>query len=44
MHFGYCPKCGRSLGAVRLYRELLQRGLEEREVRSMLVRAGFDPF
>jgi Fe-S cluster assembly scaffold protein SufB len=29
---------------VRLYRELLQRGLDEREVRAMLVRAGFEPF
>jgi len=43
-HFQFCPKCGRSLGAVRLYRELLQRGLEEREIRAMLVRAGFEPF
>ena len=42
--FQFCPKCGRSLGAVRLYRELLQRGLEEREIRAMLVRAGFEPF
>jgi Fe-S cluster assembly scaffold protein SufB len=29
---------------VRLYRELLQRGLDERETRAMLVRAGFEPF
>jgi hypothetical protein len=43
-HFQFCPKCGRSLGAVRLYRELLQRGLDEREIRAMLVRAGFEPF
>ena len=43
-HFQFCPKCGRSLGAVRLYRELQQRGLDEREVRAMLVRAGFEPF
>jgi hypothetical protein len=42
--FQFCPKCGRSLGAVRLYRELLQRGLDERETRAMLVRAGFEPF
>jgi hypothetical protein len=42
--FQFCPTCGRSLGAVRLYRELLQRGLDEREVRAMLVRAGFEPF
>ncbi len=43
-HFQFCPKCGRSLGPVRLYRELLQRGIDEREVRAMLVRAGFEPF
>jgi hypothetical protein len=44
VHFQFCPKCGRSLGAVRLYRELVQRGLDDREIRAMLVRAGFDPF
>jgi hypothetical protein len=44
LHFQFCPKCGRSLAAVRLYRELLQRGLDEREIRAMLVRAGFEPF
>ena len=43
-HFGFCPRCGRSLAALRLYRELVDRGTEEREVRSMLVRAGFEPF
>ncbi len=43
-HFQFCPRCGRSLGAVRLYRELTQRGLDEREVRAMLVRAGYEPF
>jgi predicted RNA-binding Zn-ribbon protein involved in translation (DUF1610 family) len=43
-HFQFCPTCGRALAAVRLYRELLQRGIEEREVRAMLVRAGFEPF
>src|SRR3972149_4576662 len=43
-HFQFGPKCGRALGPVRLYRELLQRGVEEREARAMLVRAGFDPF
>jgi predicted RNA-binding Zn-ribbon protein involved in translation (DUF1610 family) len=43
-HFQFCPTCGRPLGPVRLYRELLQRGLDEREVRAMLVRAGFEPF
>jgi hypothetical protein len=43
-HFGFCPRCGRSLAAVRIYRELVDRGTDEREVRSMLVRAGFEPF
>ncbi len=43
-HFAFCPRCGRSLGAVRLYRELVERGLDEREVRAILVRAGFEPF
>ena len=43
-HFNYCPSCGRSLAAVRLYGELRERGLEEREVRAMLVKAGFEPF
>jgi hypothetical protein len=43
-HFGFCPRCGRSLAALRLYRELVDRGTDEREVRSMLVRAGFEPF
>ncbi len=43
-HFQYCPRCGRSLGAVRIYKELTDRGIDEREVRAMLVRAGFEPF
>jgi hypothetical protein len=43
-HFQFCPRCGRSLGTVRLYKELVNRGLEEREVRAMLVRAGYEPF
>jgi hypothetical protein len=42
--FAYCPRCGRSLGPVRLYQELLGRGIEEREARALLVRAGFEPF
>ena len=42
--FRFCPSCGRSLGAIRLYRELVDRGIEERDVRAMLVRAGYDPF
>jgi hypothetical protein len=43
-HFTFCPACGRALGAVRLLRELVQRGMEEQEVRALLVRAGFEPF
>jgi hypothetical protein len=42
--FRYCPRCGRSLGAVRLFAELIARGIDEREARSLLVRAGFEPF
>jgi Fe-S cluster assembly scaffold protein SufB len=29
---------------VRLYKELLDRGIAEREARAMLVRAGYEPF
>jgi uncharacterized protein DUF5319 len=43
-HFQFCPRCGRSLGAVRLYKELIERGMDDREVRSLLVRAGYEPF
>jgi uncharacterized protein DUF5319 len=43
-HFSYCPKCGRPMAVVRLYRELLDRGIDEREARAILVRAGFEPF
>jgi Family of unknown function (DUF5319) len=43
-HFQFCPRCGRSLAAVRIYKELTDRGLEDREVRALLVRAGFEPF
>ena len=43
-HFGYCPRCGRSLAPLRLYSELVERGVEDREARAMLVRAGFEPF
>jgi len=41
--FRFCPRCGRSLGVIRMYAELVSRGIEEREARAMLVRAGFDP-
>src|SRR6266567_3452992 len=43
-HFAFCPACGRPMAVQRLYRELLGRGMDEREVRSLLVRAGFEPF
>lgn len=43
-HFAFCPACGRVLGAVRLYRELLDRGIDDQEARALLVRAGFEPF
>ena len=42
--FAFCPQCGRSVAVIRLYRELLGRGIEEREARSLLLRAGFEPF
>jgi len=42
--FAFCPRCGRSLAAIRLYSELLGRGIDEREARAMLVRAGYEPF
>jgi hypothetical protein len=42
--YQFCPRCGRQLGAIRLYQELLDRGIEEREVRALLVRAGYEPF
>jgi Family of unknown function (DUF5319) len=42
--FRYCPSCGRPLAAIRLLGELLDRGIEDREARAMLVRAGFEPF
>jgi hypothetical protein len=43
-HFQFCPRCGRSLAAVRLYGELLERGLDERDARALLVKSGFEPF
>ncbi|MBI4260626.1 MAG: DUF5319 family protein [Actinobacteria bacterium] len=42
--YGFCPRCGRSLGALRIYRELVDRGFDERDARAILVRAGFEPF
>lgn len=43
-HFAYCSKCGRSLAAVRILKELLTRGLDEREARALLVKSGYEPF
>lgn len=43
-HFAFCPKCGRSMAPARLLRELVGRGMDEREARALLVKAGFDPF
>jgi hypothetical protein len=43
-HFGFCPSCGRSMAVVRLYRELLDRGIDEVDARTLLVKAGFEPF
>jgi|SRR4249919_164270 hypothetical protein len=42
--YAYCPRCGRTLATVRLYRELLDRGFDERDVRALLVRAGYESF
>ena len=43
-HFTFCPKCGRPMAVLRLYRELIERGMDDREVRSILLKAGFEPF
>jgi hypothetical protein len=43
-HFAYCPRCGRPMAVLRLFRELTQRGLSETDIRALLVRAGFEPF
>jgi len=42
--FQFCPECGRALGALRLFVDLVRQGMDEREVRATLVRAGFEPF
>ena len=42
--FAFCPVCGRTLATVRLYRELLDRGFDERDARAMLIRAGYEAF
>src|SRR5919109_5386620 len=43
-HFAFCPKCGRPMAVLRLYRELLARGIDDQDVRTLLVKAGFEPF
>jgi hypothetical protein len=43
-HFTFCSRCGRPMAVLRLYRDLLERGMDEREARAILVRAGFEPF
>jgi hypothetical protein len=43
-HFAYCPKCGRPTAPARLLAELVARGMDEREARALLVKAGFEPF
>ena len=43
-HYAFCPRCGRSLAPMRLLRELMARGIDEREARALLVKAGFEPF
>ncbi len=43
-HFAYCPRCGRQTAPARLLAELVGRGMEEREARALLVKAGFEPF
>ncbi len=42
--YAFCPTCGRTLATVRLYRELIDRGFHDRDVRALLVRAGYEPF
>ena len=42
--FAFCPKCGRSAAPARLLAELVAQGMEERDARALLVKAGFEPF
>ena len=42
--FDFCPKCGRSLSPLRLYKELTERGMPEQDALTLLVQAGFEPF
>ncbi len=43
-HFAFCPRCGRPMAVARLYRELVAKGLDDQDIRTLLVRAGFEPF
>lgn len=43
-HFAFCPRCGRPTAPARLLVELVRRGMDEREARALLVKAGFEPF
>ena len=43
-HFAFCPKCGRGTAPARLLSELIGRGMDEREARALMVKAGFEPF
>jgi hypothetical protein len=43
-HFAFCPKCGRPTAPARLLSELVGRGMDEREARALMVKAGFEPF
>lgn len=40
----FCARCGRSLAPLRIYRELLARGMADLEARELLLRAGVEPF
>jgi hypothetical protein len=42
-NFGFCPRCGRPVAVLRLFQELSNRGMDQAEIRSLLVRAGFEP-
>jgi hypothetical protein len=42
--FLFCPRCGRSMAAARLYGELIQRGMDDHDVRTLLLKSGFEPF
>ena len=41
--FNFCPRCGRQTAPARLVAELVSRGMDERDARALLVRAGFEP-